>query len=181
MASKKDTLRLLARCALGSKRRTLQKRTTIRPDLPEPEPKPKLELTPNDERIPIQLGSIIIEQARREFDDLIEKYAPGRVDARGRPYVIPERIQEYLRTLFYCRSEWEARNIASSACNKLYTSLMTAWASHKITGPNTVRNLEKRAKAAEAWAARLEKEGKLEEATKQREKAASIRAIATQK
>lgn len=120
----------------------------------------------------------IIDDTRRRFVILAKYYSTeDDVPPPGESNVIPERIQEFLRSkVFFASSPEDARKVAHQAIEKLHTHLLLLWGNKRISGPCTASNIEARARKAEKWAVRLEKLGRTEEAAKQRAKVAAIRA-----
>jgi hypothetical protein len=140
---------------------------------------PKVELPPVDPVLSVintELAQSIIDETRRAFDELIETYSPGGLDKRGNKVEVPERVQDTLRKVYRASNKEAADVIRARARELMFYHLLQLWAQKKIYGPNTVRNIETRAKSAESWADRLEKEGKYEAAEVQRQKAIAIRA-----
>jgi hypothetical protein len=90
--------------------------------------------------------------------------------------LIPERVQEYLRSkVFFASTVEEAQGVARRSLDMLHTSLLVAWGKKRIAGPLTSSNIAKRANKMDAWAAHLEKVGRKEEAVQQRAKALAVR------
>jgi hypothetical protein len=119
----------------------------------------------------------IIEDTRRRFGIMVGYYASGDDGQVSAADLIPERIQEFLRSNVYLADSVEtARTISLKALDKLETHLLTLWGK-KINGPRSSRNIQSRANKAKKWAIRLEKLGKPVEANKQRERASAILAV----
>lgn len=125
-----------------------------------------------------ELAKGIIAEAREKFDEMVDYYAPGKVDARGRPFEIPERVHEHLRRAFMAPDSEAVRHIAKRAIDKLFLHLMYEWGQNHITGPRTAENIKRRAADADSWAERLEGEGRYEESDRQRARAVAIRSEA---
>ena len=118
----------------------------------------------------------IIDDARRRLHLMVAHYTwPRDQEKAGERAFIPERIQEYLRTkVCSSTSTQEAIEYAKKALSKLEIHLMGLWCHKYISGPADAKNIAKIAKQAEAWAKKLESDGK--DATKQWQKVAEIRA-----
>jgi hypothetical protein len=137
-----------------------------------PPPPPVVEQTVIDP----ETAKALVQRVREKFDEMVEYYAPGKVDKRGKPVEVPERIHDFLRTAFHARDLPAAQYIAKRSIDKLFMYVLSLWTDKVITGPNTVENIEGRAKDAESWAKRLTKEGRTDEAILQTERARLIRA-----
>jgi hypothetical protein len=132
-------------------------------------------LPPTVSVIDAALAQSIVDRTRPKLDELIERYAPGKVDKWGHPVVIPERIQDHLRKVFRAPTVGEADRIAARTVEIMLFHMMKLWSEKKVVGPPTPRNIESQAKSAESWAEKLDRDGKFERAEQQRVKAATIR------
>jgi hypothetical protein len=140
------------------------------PLAPLPEPTERTIIEPDQARA-------IIEDTRRRFGVMCRYYDPEETtktaDASS---LVPERVQEYLRAkVFFASTLEEAQGHVKRSLDMLHTSLLVAWGKKRISGPSTPANIAKRADKMLAWAVRLEKLGRKDEAVQQRAKAAAIR------
>jgi len=134
------------------------------PPIPIPEPVAKTIILPEE-------AKMIVEDTRRRLRIMVEYYNAG-------VEIIPERIQEYLRSrVFFASTTEEAKFHAARTIEKMLTHLMVLTKNKSIMGPNTAANIGEKIRKMESWATKLEKDGKVEELAKQRAKVAAMRSI----
>jgi hypothetical protein len=121
----------------------------------------------------------IIKDTRRRFDIMARYFDPEETTKLiDRASLIPERIQESLRSKIFFASDLEAaKAIAKSALDKLFIHMLKLQGSKKVSGPNTPTNIRIRADKMEKWAKKLEERGRKEEAAQQHAKAEAVRRI----
>jgi hypothetical protein len=121
--------------------------------------------------IDIKEARTIIDDTRRRFDIMVRYYSCDNTET-----LVPERIQEFLRSKVYLADTCEQANeSARKALEKLHAHLLTLWAHKQITGPNDARNIGDRIRKMEKWVTRLEKLGRKDDALKQRARIEELR------
>jgi hypothetical protein len=110
------------------------------------------------------------ERTWREVDTQLQKYGATRENLSP---IHVDRLDRILDS----DDLTVAEDLAKRGRMAVFFSLLRQWGQGKIT-PNTVDALEKRAKSAESFAKWREKEGDLEAAERQRQRAADLQAQA---
>jgi hypothetical protein len=141
---------------------------------PPPPPEP-VERTVVD----AEVAKKLIAETRGKLKAMAEYYAVDEDEDEvrtGEMALIPERIQEHLRKVFFAKDLAEAQVMCRRALEREHIHLMKLWGDGRISGPATADNIDSRAKKAESLAKWMDKQGKPEAAQKYRDRALLIRA-----
>lgn len=128
-----------------------------------PSPKPYIPLTP------------ISEETKRKLVDDAERYWSKEAAYYGYDQPRPERVTQRIQMIHTAPDYETAISLAEKIRSMIQITILGAWASGTISGPVSVRSLEKKAASAESLAKMLAKKGKPDQAQAQRLRAEEIR------
>lgn len=129
--------------------------------------------------------AVVLQQERIRISPDIAKSLYASTEAKlkhmaawyGFEDPIPDRITDHLVKLFYAEDLEQAGVIAKTTVSKMFMFMLSEWSKRNVPGPRTAENIEKQVRQCESWVKRFEKEGKAEQAAKQRARLAEIQSI----
>lgn len=108
------------------------------------------------------------QSAIQHWEKLAEHY--------GYDKPMPANVQRALQAILDAPTADAAHAAVARAKEVAFVAILSAWAKGKISGPESILNLEKRAKKAESLAKMLSEKGMLESANNQKARAEEFRA-----